>query len=575
MAIPGQSKSFMRSLAMNKILQLIFLAGLLAAVPVANISAQDAQELYYDASKQKTLGNYDKAIDLFDQYLDKVPDDAAALYELGSIYFKQNRLDEALEKVGKAVTIDPSNEWYKTLLVQIYQEQKDYRSAEKIIKRMIEDDPNDYEHRQDLALNYIYQGEYMDAIEVYNDLEERIGVNEQISIQKQKLYLLLGKGNDAIEEIRKLTETFPEEVRFLEMLAEMYVTEEKWDEALETYEKILEVDPDNPYINISLSDYYRKTGNKEKSYEYLKAGFSNPSLDIDAKVQILLAYYSVNEIYNELKDEAFSLAEILVNTHPDDPKAHSIYADLLYQDDRFEEARESFRKVISLDSSKYLVWEQLLFVESELGDFEAMANESVRAIDLFPQQPLLYLFSGVANFQLKNYELAAEHLETGVNFVVGNDQMKAQFYSYLGDAYNELEDFEKSDKSYDKSLELDPDNSIVLNNYAYYLSLRDQNLEKAKEMAGKAIELDPENGANHDTYGWVLYKMGRYEEAKKWIGKAVENRDTSAVVLEHYGDVLYKLGDKKEAVKYWEKAIKKGEGSEFLERKVRDKKLYE
>ena len=480
-----------------------------------------------------------------------------------------------MEKVGKAVTIDPSNEWYKTLLVQIYQEQKDYRSAEKIIKRMIEDDPNDYEHRQDLALNYIYQGEYKDAIEVYDDIEERIGVNEQISIQKQKLYLLLGKGNDAIEEIRKLTEAFPEEVRFLEMLADMYVPEEKWDEALETYEKILEVDPDNPYINISLSDYYRKKGNEEKSLEYLKAGFSNPALDIDSKVQILLAYYSVNEIYNELKDEAFSLAEILVNTHPDDPKAHSIYADLLYQDNRFEDARESFRKVISLDSSKYLVWEQLLFVESELGDFEAMANESTRAIDLFPQQPLLYLFSGVANFQLENYKLAAEHLETGVNFVVGNDQMKAQFYSYLGDAYNELEDFEKSYKSYDKSLELDPDNSIVLNNYAYYLSLRDQDLEKAEEMAGKAIELDPDNGANQDTYGWVLYKMGRYEEAKEWIGKAVENRETSAVVLEHYGDVLYKLGDKKEAVKYWEKAIKKGEGSEFLERKVRDKKLYE
>jgi len=575
LAILGQSNFIMGLLRGNKILQLIFLAGLLAAGPVPSLSAQDAKELFYDASKQKILGNYDKAIELFNQYLDKEPEDAAALYELGSIYFKKNRLDEALEKVGKAVTVDPSNEWYKTLLVQIYQEQKDYRSAEKIIEHMIEDDPDDYEHYQDLALNYIYQGEYKEAIEVYDEIEGRIGINEQISIQKQKLYLLLGKGDKAIEEIESLTEAFPDEVRFLEMLAEMYVTDEKWDEALESYEKILEADPDNPYINISLSDYYRKTGNKEKSFEHLKAGFSNPSLDIDAKVQILLAYYSVNEIYNELKDEAFALAEILVDTHAEDPKAHSIYADLLYQADRFEEARESFRKVISIDSSKYLVWEQLLFVESELGEFKAMANESSRAIELFPQQPLLYLFSGVANFQLKNYELASEHLETGVNFVIGNDQMKAQFYSYLGDAYNELEDFDKSDESYDKSLELDPDNSIVLNNYAYYLSLRNQNLEKAGEMAGRAIELDPDNGANQDTYGWVLYKMGRYEEAKKWIGKAVENRDASAVVLEHYGDVLYKLGDKREAVKYWEKAIKKGEGSEFLEKKIRDKKIYE
>ncbi len=94
-------------------------------------------------------------------------------------------------------------------------------------------------------------------------------------------------------------------------------------------------------------------------------------------------------------------------------------------------------------------------------------------------------------------------------------------------------------------------------------------------MARRAVDLDPENGANQDTYGWVLYMQGKYKEAEKWIGKAIRNREESAVVLEHYGDVLYKLGNKKGAVKYWEKALKKGQGSEFLEKKVKDKILYE
>jgi len=116
----------------------------------------------------------------------------------------------------------------------------------------------------------------------------------------------------------------------------------------------------------------------------------------------------------------------------------------------------------------------------------------------------------------------------------------------------------------------------VLNNYAYYLSLRNEKLDKAELMSRKAVELDPGNGSNMDTYGWVLYKEGKYEDAKEWIGKAMENgEDTSAVVLEHYGDVMWQLGDKKEAQKYWEKAQKAGKGSEFLEKKVRDKMLYE
>jgi hypothetical protein len=49
----------------------------------------------------------------------------------------------------------------------------------------------------------------------------------------------------------------------------------------------------------------------------------------------------------------------------------------------------------------------------------------------------------------------------------------------------------------------------------------------------------------------------------------------SAEVLEHYGDVLYKLGDHEKALEYWIKAKNKGQGSDFLEKKIMEKKLYE
>jgi tetratricopeptide (TPR) repeat protein len=349
----------------------------------------------------------------------------------------------------------------------------------------------------------------------------------------------------------------------------------QYDEALAAYEKTQKLDPTNPYINISLSDYYRKQGDDAKALEYLKLGFSNPNLDIDSKINILLVYYSVNEIYSDKKVESFELSEILIKCHPEDPKAWSIYGDLLYQDERYEDARTAFRKVITIDSSRYLVWEQLLFVESQLMDFHAMKEESDRALNLFPQQPMIYLFSGVANYQLKDYRKSVEALEMGKNFVVGNNKMLSQFYSSLGDGYFQLKEMNKAYEAYEAVLKIDPDNSVVLNNYAYYLSLEEKDLDKAEKMAKRAVELDPENGANQDTYGWVLYQLGRYNEAKEWIGKAIKNREESAVVIEHYGDVLWKLGEKEEAVKYWERAAEVGEGSEFLEKKVKNKALYE
>ena len=96
-------------------------------------------------------------------------------------------------------------------------------------------------------------------------------------------------------------------------------------------------------------------------------------------------------------------------------------------------------------------------------------------------------------------------------------------------------------------------------------------------MASKATQISPDNPSFQDTFGWVLYKLGEYQEAEKWIKKALDNEEAdSAVLLEHYGDVLFRLDRKSEALEYWQKARDAGgEASEFLDKKIKDKKLYE
>jgi len=559
-----------RSILLALLLALTFLAHSQEARN-AIIPTRENNDLYYEAAKQKVLGNYDAALQLFTEYLAKHPNDAATMYEMADIYSSQDKLEEALPLAEKAAKLDPANKWYKILLYQLYQSQSQFDKAAGVISSLLEAEPGNLDYLQELAMNYLYAGDYKNAVKIYDSIDEMIGVTEEVATQKERIYLLTGKPDKAIEEIERLSATYPDETRYMEMLAELYMSAKMPEKALEIYQRILAMEPDNAFINISLSDYYRQKGDKEKSYEYLQAGFANPNLDIDTKIQILLAYYTVNELYSDRKEEAFTLARLLLQAHPEDPKAWSIYADLLFQDKQMEAARDAFHKVIAIDSSKYLVWEQLLFVESELNDYNAMADEGERAIVLFPQQPIPYLLAGAGRYQQKNYARAAELFKTGANFTIGNNKLLEQFYSYLGDTYFQLKDPAAMDAAYDKALSLNPNNSLVLNNYAYYLSLRKEKLEKAEEMAKKAVELDPENSSNQDTYGWVLFERGKYAEAKEWIGKAIENDKESAVVVEHYGDVLWKLGDTDEAVRYWEKALKLGEGSEFLERKVAEK----
>lgn len=534
-------------------------------------------ELFIEANTQKLLGNYDKARDLFLNCLEKDPNDAASMYELARIARIGNNSAEALEWAGKAAELDEENVWYLKLLAELYQENMQFEESIHIMEKLVRLQPANLEYLYDLALGHLLVGNYQKSINVYNDIEKNIGVTEEISMQKQKIWMRMEKPDKGVEEIEKLCEAWPEEIRYKSILAELYINQGMEDEALGMYREIVEKEPGNAYIHISLADFYRKKGEHRKSMEHLRTGFANPQLDIDTKVQILLAYFTAEQFYEKQKEDALELAGILIETHPENAKSYSLMADIHYQGKDWEPARDMLLNVVSLDSSKYIVWEQLLFTDSYLEDFESMRQHSRRAIGLFPQQPLPYLFAAVASYQFEDHRQMIKDLETGVRFVVRNDLLLAEFYNYLGDAYHQVGEDEKAFEAYEASLKINAENSIVLNNYAYYLSLRGEELEKARQMAEKATRLDPENASNMDTYGWVLYKLGEYENAREWIHKAIESHNQdNAEVLEHYGDVLYKLGRKKEALKYWEKAKKAGNGgSNLLDKKVSDGKLYE
>lgn len=532
---------------------------------------------FMEGNKQKILGNWSEAETNYKKALMIDANHTASMYELARIYFQQGRVDDAILLVSKAVNLDPENNWYQILLADLYKSTQQYDKVVEVFESLIAIYPNKIDYRYDLAMTYIIIGEYKKAIDTYNQIEGIIGITEEVSMKKRSLWSKLNKLDKAIAEIERLVDEHPYNPRYLQILAESYVIVEKYNEALETYERVVEINPENPYIHISLSDLYRKTGDTEKAYEELKLGFANPDLDLDAKIQIFLTYYSIDQIFSGKSQQALELSEILVSAHPDSSKAMSLYADLLYRSGQSEKALEYINKVLKVDESNYAVWEQKLFIENQMAQNDSLAKTSKLVSELFPMQPLPYLFNGFANTQLKNYEAAAKSLKTGSKLVVGNDVLLAQFYTSLGDVFNQLKEHHKSDEYYEKALTINPADAYVLNNYSYYLSLRNVNLEKAKQMAARANDLEPNNPSFMDTYGWVLYQLEEYEQAEIWVKRAIDNEEKdSAVLLEHYGDILYQLGRTDEALEYWKSAKELGgESSEFLDQKIKDRKLYE
>lgn len=529
-----------------------------------------------DAKRYEITGDTEKAEENYREYIDRYPEVATSYFELSRILAQKQQFDDAVRNSKKAVELDPDNLWYQLYLAELYQLLGNYRESIDLYENIIKKDPDNMDYYYQLAALYLSDERYLEAVDVYDRIEKKIGVSEEISMQKERIFLGLKKYDRAEEELLNLVDAYPEDSKYLSILAEFYLSNGQQEKALETYKKIVQIDPDNPYIHMSLADYYRKTGDKEKAFEELKLGFANPDLDMDTKVNILLSFYSINQLYTDLKDEAFTLAEILVKTHPNDAKSHSVYADLLLQDKKLGEAREEFLKVVTLDSSRYVIWEEVMQLDLQLEKFEHMRDFGKTVIELFPEQPIPYLLLGIANYQLKDYNTAINNLNTGSKLVVNNDLLLSQFYMYLGDSYHAVNNPDESDKAYEKSLAISDTNAYVLNNYSYYLSLRNKNLDKAEQMAKKAVTLEKDNPSFEDTYGWVLFRLGRYEEAKIWVFKSIQGDETpSGEVLEHYGDILFKLGDVDQAVDYWRKAKTKGPGSATLDRKISERKIIE
>jgi tetratricopeptide (TPR) repeat protein len=541
----------------------------------SDLEKAEVLNLFYNANKEKILGNLNNAAELFSEVLRKDAGNHAAMYELANIYSEQKRFGDALFFIRSAYRLDSKNLWYALSLAEIYQKNKKFNEATQVLEQLVKDYPDRVDFYFEWATALVFADKPSEAIKVYDRLEEKIGVTKEVTVQKSRLYQRIGKNDKAITELQKLIAMNPKDALAYGMLAEVYQNMGDKQKALETYNKVLEVDPTNAFIHLSLADFYRSNGEKEKSIQELKLAFSNKELDVETKINILSSYFALLELHPELKDQAIELCQLLIEAHPSESSVHAVYGDFLVRDKQYSKAREEYREAKKLGGKEFALVERILRLDSQLESWDTLITESEEALTTFPDQPLVYLLNGIANVQKKKYNEGIQALNTGIKLVVDDTTLEVSFYSSLGEAYNETKDFTKSDENFEKALEKNPKAEGVLNNYAYFLSLRGEKLDKAEAMSKLSMDITPNSSTFEDTYGWIMFKQGKYNDAKTWIEKALEHSpDSSAAVLEHYGDILYKTGDTQKAYEYWQRAKNAGNGaSEYLDRKIIERKL--
>ncbi len=347
-------------------------------------------------------------------------------------------------------------------------------------------------------------------------------------------------------------------------------------------EKFIADHPEAGSSKMLLAGLYRDAGQEEKSRDYVTRIFDDPQVEIGSKV-LMLGTYNAALSQNKSKKiidldlEIFTLLlfKKLETNYPKDPDIHLVGGDLFLLLEKNEDARTEYSKAVRNGANSFEVWQNLLFLETQANLPDSVIVHAEQALELFPNQAMIYYFNGVAHLRKKNYKEATQTLEQSKKLSVNNPNLLGEIDSMLGDAYNALADNEKSDKAFEDALALNPANDYVLNNYSYFLALRKVNLDKAEKMASLLIKNHPDNSSYLDTYAWVLYHMeNKYREAKKVMEKALNAGQVNAVHYEHYGDILYQLGDIDEAVAQWQKAKSLNQNSEVLNKKITNRKIY-
>jgi len=258
-------------------------------------------------------------------------------------------------------------------------------------------------------------------------------------------------------------------------------------------------------------------------------------------------------------------------------KVHGYYATFLQYQKRNDEAVSEFETMLNINPKNEQTWMRLIQVNTIDKKFGQVLTVTKRAMESLPKLAIWYFYKGIAQFQLEDYKGSLATYKAGLPLIT-NEQttLKSDFYAQIADIYYKQQMKDSAFAAYDKALVINPLNVMVMNNYAYYLSLEKTDLKKAERMSAKTIEIEPKNSTYLDTYAWILYQEANYFLAKFHIERAIDNLpkdEDPGVILEHYGDILWMSGAENEAkaLEVWQKSYDSGNKTEELKQKITNK----
>ncbi len=513
---------------------------------------------------------YEQALDYLMIAHLKLHGEAGVNFALADVYLATRDLVNAAYYAEIAANLEPENKWYHLKLAEIHTRSGRNDSAVNAYKKALEHHPHDADILYQLAESYVNFGELEKANEVYSQIIERSGSSFDLHLRKFRNFNALQQPDSAVAELQEMRKLNPGNLTTLRSISQYYMELGEEDKALDVLLDARERNARDPQTLLLLAEVYVNQSEWDQLGEIFVTMLEDPLIYPSQKLELVRFMYSQHQQKPADQTLTSQTTEVLLSFSENEPEygpAQLLAAEFFLQRNELNYALEKLEKVNELMPAEPDAWRQRLQVLFSIEEYDKVIELSEAANENAPDDAYIQFFAGAA-FMLENQpEKAAEWLENAT-MAPANRNFRSIIHGTLGDVKQDLDRWDEAESEYERALRLDSDNHNAMNNYAYYLSVREEKLDYAKELARKAISFEPQNAAYLDTVGWIYYKLEEYDRALEYIKRSVETGEASAEVYEHLGDVYKAIDNTEDAIKWWNKALELDSDREHLKDRI-------
>ena len=523
--------------------------------------SQKYDAFFLDAICQHEQGNNDAAFDLLRHCVEIDSTRSEAYFYLSRYYTYLKQKDLALDYSKRAVALEPENSTYLETLADAYIAQRDYEEAAQTLELLYDKNRDRDELLGVLMQLYEQLEDYEKAIYTLNRLETLNGKSERLSYAKSGIYTRKGDKQAAIAEMKMLADQYPNDMNYRCLYANtLYVNGQK-KKALAIYDEILKLEPENRSVLMAMLSHYNEQKDTVNANRMLERALMNKNATTDDRVALFRQVIGESERSGGDSTRVLQLFRQVLGMPQQDAEMALFCATYMNLKKMPEDSiRRVLEQALNIAPDNAAARLQLVSYAWKAEDRDRVIALCRDARQYNPDEMAFYYYQGIAYYQKDQLDEALNAFQNGIGVI--NQQsdpvIVSDFYAVMGDILHQKGLAREAFAAYDSCLQWKDDNIGCLNNYAYYLSERGEQLEKAEQMSYRTIKAEPKNATYLDTYAWILFMQKRYSEAKIYIDQTLQyDADTSAVLLEHAGDIYFQVGEKEQALSYWQQALER------------------